>query len=186
VRRWLHEIGWGWHRATLAAHEDAPHRIERLARLRLHHDRVQAHAVMVCADARDMHLLPTGGVAWMPPGTPAEVMTPGKHEKPSLAGALQLATGTLLSCRGPRKNTGWFRDLLTLLDTTSPASGGTRLYVVADTSCRPKAKAVEPWLAHHPRLTLLWLPTYCPRAHPIERAFGDGHDTCTRNHKRQR
>jgi transposase len=33
---------------------------------------------------------------------------------------------------------------------------------------------------------LLWLPTYCPRANPIERVFGDVHDKCTRNHKRKR
>jgi aromatic ring-opening dioxygenase LigB subunit len=49
-----------------------------------------------------------------------------------------------------------------------------------------KAKAVEDWLAHHPRVTLLLLPTYCPRANPIERAFGDVHDLCTRNHTRKR
>jgi len=49
-----------------------------------------------------------------------------------------------------------------------------------------KAKAVEQWLATHPRFVLLWLPTYCPRANPIERAFGDVHDKCTRNHKRKR
>jgi hypothetical protein len=30
------------------------------------------------------------------------------------------------------------------------------------------------------------LPTYCPRANPIERAFGDVHDCYTRNHRRQR
>jgi transposase len=35
-------------------------------------------------------------------------------------------------------------------------------------------------------VTLLFLPTYCPRANPIERAFGDVHDCCTRNHQRQR
>jgi transposase len=38
----------------------------------------------------------------------------------------------------------------------------------------------------HPRFVLLWLPTYCPRANPIERAFGDVHDKCTRNHTRKR
>jgi hypothetical protein len=27
---------------------------------------------------------------------------------------------------------------------------------------------------------------YCPRANPIERAFGDVHDCCTRNHQRKR
>jgi DDE superfamily endonuclease len=79
-----------------------------------------------------------------------------------------------------------FRDLLTLLDTAYPASGVTRIYVVADNYCIHKAKAVEQWLANHPRFTLLWLPTYCPRANPIERAFGDVHDKCTRNHKRKR
>jgi transposase len=29
VRRWLHEIGWVWKRATLVAKDDDPHRIER-------------------------------------------------------------------------------------------------------------------------------------------------------------
>ena len=33
---------------------------------------------------------------------------------------------------------------------------------------------------------LLYLPTYCPRANPIERAFGDVHDKCTRNQTRKR
>ena len=45
---------------------------------------------------------------------------------------------------------------------------------------------MDQWLANHPRLTLLFLPTYCPCANPIERAFGDVHDLCTRNHTRKR
>ena len=49
-----------------------------------------------------------------------------------------------------------------------------------------KAKAVIAWLANHPRIVLLFLPTNCPRANPIERAFGDVHDKCTRNHTRKR
>jgi transposase len=62
----------------------------------------------------------------------------------------------------------------------------TRIYVVVDNYCIHKAKAVTQWLASHPRFVLLWLPTYCPRANPIERAFGDVHDKCTRNHQRKR
>ena len=61
-----------------------------------------------------------------------------------------------------------------------------RIYVVVDNYKIHKAKAVGQWLATHPRFELLWLPTYCPRANPIERAFGDVHDKCTRNHKRKR
>ena len=48
------------------------------------------------------------------------------------------------------------------------------------------ANAVEQWLATYPRVTRLFLPTYCPQATPIERAFGDVHDCGTRNHRRQR
>ena len=54
-----------------------------------------------------------------------------------------------------------------------------------DNYCIHKAKAVQQWVASHPRFALLWLPTYCPRANPIERAFGDIHDKCTRNHTRK-
>lgn len=49
-----------------------------------------------------------------------------------------------------------------------------------------KAKAVEEWLATHPRVRRLFLPTDCPRANPIERAFGEVHDRCTRHHTRKR
>lgn len=186
VRRWLHEIGWVWKRAKLVAKDDDPQRIDRLARIRFHHEHLQAREMMVFADELDIHLLPKVGAAWMPQGTQAEVMTPGKNEKHYLAGALHLATGKVLYCLGPRKNNGLFRNLLTLLDTTYPAPWVTRIYVVADNYCIHKAKAVEQWVASHPRFTLLWLPTYCPRANPIERAFGDVHDKCTRNHKRKR
>jgi transposase len=57
---------------------------------------------------------------------------------------------------------------------------------VADNYRIHKAKAVEEWLKHHPRFEVLWLPSYCPKANPIERAFGDVHDKCTRNHKWRR
>jgi transposase len=58
--------------------------------------------------------------------------------------------------------------------------------VVVDNYIIHKAKAVTQWLEKHPRFELLWLPTYCPKANPIERAFGDVHDKCTRNHQRKR
>jgi transposase len=57
--------------------------------------------------------------------------------------------------------------------------------VVVDNYKIHKAKAVVEWLSRHPRFELLWLPTYCPEANPIERAFGDVHDKVTRNHTRR-
>ena len=122
----------------------------------------------------------------MPKGTQQTVMTPGNHEKHYLAGALDLATGALLHSVAARKTNALFRDLLTRLDACYPAERYTRLYVVVDNYIIHHAKAVEQWLAAHPRLTPLWLLAYCPRANPIERACGDVYDLCTDNHTRKR
>jgi winged helix-turn-helix protein len=73
VRRWLHESGWVWTRAQLVAQDDAPHRIERLARMRFQHAHLHAPEGRVCADERDIHLLPKVGAVWMPQGTQADV-----------------------------------------------------------------------------------------------------------------
>src|SRR5262249_55832775 len=121
-----------------------------------------------------------------PKGPQVEVMTPGTNEKSYVAGALTRTTGALHHCRGPRKTPALFRDLLTLLDPSSAAPQVPRLSVVVDHYCIHKAKAVAQWLASHPRFVLLWLPTYCPRANAIERALGDVHNKCTRNHERKR
>lgn len=186
MRRWLHEIGWVWKRAKLVAKDDDPHRVERLARIRYVFEHLKLCEAMVFADELDIHLLPKVGCAWMPTGTQLEVMTPGQNQKHYLAGALELTTGVLHHCLGPRKTNVLFRELLTCLDVRYPAEQYTGLYVVVDNYKIHKAKAVEQWLAIHPRVTLLFLPTYCPRANPIERAFGDVHDCCTRNHQRNR
>jgi putative transposase len=186
MRRWLHEIGWVWKRAKLRAKDDDPHRVARLARIRWVFEQLKCCEAMVFADELDIHLLPKVGCAWMPKGTQMEVVTPGQNQKHYLAGALDLATGTLRHCLGARKTNALFRDLLALLETSYPAERYTQIYVVVDNYKIHKAKAVEQWLAAHPRVTLLFLPTYCPRANPIERAFGDVHDCCTRNHQRTR
>ena len=186
MRRWLHEVGWVWKRAKLVAKDDDPQRVTRLARIRYVFEQLKCCEAMVFADELDIHLLPKVGCAWMPKGTQLEVMTPGQNRSTTWLGLSISATGTLHHCLGPRKTNALFRDLLTMLEAHYPAERYTRLYVVVDNYKIHQAKAVEHWLAAHPRVTLLFLPTYCPRANPIERAFGDVHDCCTRNHRRKR
>jgi putative transposase len=186
MRRWLHEIGWVWKRTKLVAKDDDPQRVNRVARIRWVFEQLKRCEAMVCADEWDIHLLPKVGCAWMPKGTQGAVMTPGQNQKHSLAGALDPATGTLHHCLGPRNTNALFRDLLGLLEVNYPAERYTRVYVVVDHDKIHKAKAVAQGLPAHPRVTRLFLPTYCPQANPIERAFGDVHDLCTRNHTRQR
>jgi transposase len=186
MRRWVHEVGWVWKRAKLVAKDDDPQRVVRLARIRFVYEQLRLWEALVFADALDIHLLPKVGYAWMPQGTQVEVMTPGTHEKHDLAGALDPATGILHHCVGPRKTNGLFRDVLQTLEAAYPAVHYQRISVVVDNYKIHKAKAVQEWLANHPRVRLLLLPTYGPRANPIERAFGDVHDLCTRNHTRKR
>jgi transposase len=121
MRRWVHEVGWVWKRAKLVATDDDPHRVVRLARIRFVYEQLRLCEALVFADALDMHLLPQVGYAWMPQGPQVEVMTPGTNEKHDLAGALELATGTLHHAVGPRKTNELFRELLQRLDKAYPA-----------------------------------------------------------------
>jgi putative transposase len=186
MRHWLHEVGWEWKRAKVAAKDDDPDRVEKLARIRLAFEQLRADMALFFADELDINLLPKVGYQWMPKGEQVKVLTPGTNEKRYLAGALDITTGKITHCVWYRKQTGLFLELLATLDRTHPAPLFTHLTVVVDNAKLHKAKKVQQWLAAHPRFELLYLPTYCPDANPIERAFGDVHDKCTRNHTRKR
>ena len=186
VRRWLQTLGWEGTRAKLAAKEDDPQRVERQARIRHAFEQLRAGWALFFADEVDIRLLPKVGYQWRPKGEPVEVRTPGTKEKRDLAGALDITTGTTQHCVWYRQTTGVFLDLLATLDREYPARVFARLSVVVDTSKLHYAGEVEKGLAAHPRFPVLFLPPYCPKANPLERACGDVHDQCTRNHPRKR
>jgi len=183
VRCWLHEMGYVWKRARHVAKDDDPERARKLARIRSVFEQLGASEAMLFADELDIHLLPKIGYQWMLKGTQTEVMTPGSNKKMFLAGALDIITGKVLYTVGCRKNRFLFIELLNRIDRTYKRFD--RIYVVIDNYKIHKAKDVQKWFDAHSRFEPLWLPTYCPRANPIERAFGDVHDKCTRNHKRK-
>jgi len=184
--RWLHTLGWVWKRAQLVARDDDPLRVEKLARIRYTLETLGKRAVLLFADELDIHLLPKVGYQWMLRGETVKIVTPGQNQKHYLAGALEPQSGRLVHCTSPRKTNALFRALLDHLEWLYPPAQFTTIYVVVDNYGIHKAKAVARWLATHPRFVLLFLPTYCPKANPIERAFADVHDKCTRNHQRKR
>jgi len=186
IRRWLHALGWRWKRAKLVAKDNDPERLPKLARIRWTWEMLRPRDVLLFADELDISLLPKPGYQWMEQGTQVEVMTPGQNEKRYLAGAWDVRTGQMHYRVWARKTNGLFRDLLDTLAAAYPARRFDRIWVVVDNYKIHKAQAVECWLAAHPRFELVFLPTYCPRASPIERIFGDVHDHITRNHKRKR
>jgi transposase len=185
VRRWLHALGWVWKRTKLAAKDNDPERIPKLARIRLLWEGLQPRQALLFADELDIQLLPKSAYQWMKKGTQVEVMTPGKNEKRYWAGAWDGRTGQVHHCVWARKTNGLFRALLASVEMAYPARRYDRIYVVVDNYKIHKARAVEQWLATHRRVELVFLPTYCPKANPIERLFGDTHDKVTRNHTRK-
>jgi len=186
IRRALHQLGYSWKRARPRGRDDDPKRIGLLAQIRYLIETLPRNAALFFADELDIHLLPKVGYEWMPKGTQREVRTPGTNEKHYLAGALDYQTGQMVHVTGERKNRFLFLHLLEAIEQAYPASRYPHLYVVADNYKIHTAKAVNEWLVDHPRIQLVWLPSYCPKANPIERAFGDIHDKCTRNHQRKR
>src|SRR5205823_3178941 len=103
MRRWLHALGWVWKRAQLVARDDDPQRVEKLAHIRHTLETLVKRAVVLFADELDIHLLPKVGYQWMPQGTTVKLVTPGQNQKHYLAGALELKSGRLVYCTGPRK-----------------------------------------------------------------------------------
>ena len=184
VRSWLHELGYVWKRAKHVAKDDDPERARKLGRIRSVFEQLGASEALLFADELDIHLLPKIGYQWMLKGTQEEVMTPGSNKKMFLAGALDIMTGKILHTVGCSKNRFLFIELLNRIERTYKKFD--RIYVVVDNYKIHKAKDVQKWLDAHSRFEPLWLPTYCPRANPIERVFGDVQDKCTRNHKRKR
>jgi len=185
VRRWLHALDWRWKRTKLAAKDNDPDRVRKLARIRLLWEGLSPRQTLLFADELDIALLPKSGYQWMKKGTQVEVMTPGKNQKRYLAGAWDGRTGQVHHCVWASKTNALFRALLESIEAAYPARRYDRIYVVVDNYKIHKAQAVGRWLAAHPRFELVFLPTYCPQANPIERLFGDTHDKVTRNHRRK-
>jgi hypothetical protein len=57
MRHWLHERGWEWKRAKVAAKDDDPERVGKLARMRLACAQLRAGAALVFADELDINRL---------------------------------------------------------------------------------------------------------------------------------
>jgi hypothetical protein len=186
VRRCLPALDWGWKRAKLAAQDSDPERSSKRARIPSVSEHVGRRAALLFADELALPLLPKVGAPWMPRATPVELLTPGQKEHRYGAGALALHTGQVPHCLWFRKMTGLFLDRWKVLDGAYPARHFHRIFMVADNSQIHQAAAVQRGLRQHPRLVLLFLPTDCPPAHPLERGCGDWHDKVTRHHRRKR
>jgi transposase len=175
VRRLLHERGWRWRRPRLAPagvlrRKQDPQAAVKLAAIERAKD-LAAHGLihLLFCDECDLHLLPVVRAMWMK-GERVRVPTPGQNARHAFFGALDAASGVFHWSDHDRKLAVSF---VAFLDQLALAYPERPLYLVLDSAPTHTAKAVERWLALHPRVQVLWLPKYAAHeVNPAERIWG--------------
>jgi transposase len=169
-------VGCPWSKAAKTR------RINAINKLRAN---CRRNEVIVYEDEVDIHLNPKIGMDWMNRGHQKEVLTPGKNQKRYLAGALNPDTGELTIVEGSKKNSDLF---LRMLESLSERyRDAKRIYVILDNYRIHSSRIVQAALSHRlTKITLVFLPPYCPNENKIERVWKDLHDEVTRNHPHAR
>jgi transposase len=159
-------------------------RIRRLRAIQRLIDNLAPDEVALYLDEVDIHLNPKVGPDWTLTGNQKYVRTPGCNEKRYLAGALNPKTNKLTWVEGDRKNSLLFLELVYKLVTkTYPKA--RRIHLVLDNYGIHNSQQVRLALKSPAasRVTLHFLPPYCPDHNRIERLWKDLHDNVTRNHR---
>mgnify|MGYP001241964367 CR=1 FL=1 len=118
----------------------------------------------------EVHLHPHLTRMWAPVGQQPEIPAPGLNQKKIVYGGVNYRTGQLTYTLADSKcGTQFILFLMTLL------AGYTskRLLVVCDNGRFHTTKAVKAFLhLHRDKMSILWLPPYCPSLNLIERLWG--------------
>lgn len=155
----------------------------RLKKIRKMLEALPEGDVAVYADEVDIHLNPKIGPDWTLRGLRKEVVTPGQNEKRYLAGALNVKTERLTWVEGDRKTSDLFiKQLWQLVKRDYPKA--RRIHIILDNCRIHKSHRTQLALdALKEKVSLHFLPPYCPNENHIERIWKDLHDNVTRNHR---
>lgn len=168
VRRVLWALDYRWRRPRHRLPTD-PAAAAKMRALCLRIVRAPAAAAILCQDECDLHLLPVLRAMWMPKGRQTRIPSPGTNRKRAVFGALEWETGRWLYAVTERKRAVEF---VAFLEAVLAAYPGRPVLLVVDNASIHTAKVVSAWLAAHPRLELLFLPTYSGHAeNPVEKVW---------------
>jgi transposase len=168
VRRVVVGLGYRWRRPKHVLPED-PEAARKMWALFERVMNAPPGAAILCGDECDVHLLPVLRAMWMPQGRQAQVPTPGTNRKVAAIGALEPATGRWTYGLYKRKGAVEFIHFLERLVAAYP---GRPILLVLDNAGIHTARPVRTWLALHPGVELLFLPTYSGHRHnPVEKVW---------------
>jgi transposase len=168
VRRMLHRLGFSWHRPKLwpARRPDSERVIKET---RLAEALADPDATLIAVDECECHLLASLRAMWQRIGQQVRLPTPGLNRRRSIFGGLNLRTGAWhYRLADHKRSTDFIAFLVVLL---SVYATGT-LYVIVDNASIHHSQAMLAWQIQHPRLQLIYLPTYSGhRLNPVEKVW---------------
>ena len=115
---------------------------------------------------------------WFPKGAQRLIKTFGQHESVNLIGTLNYETGEIYIEEAEEWNAEVFLGFLNNILALYPKG---KIVMVLDNSRVHHAVLLHEFLAANPRLTLMFLPAYCPKLNIIEGLWGWLKDTCVNN-----
>lgn len=177
------KIRWGRPKPIVGCPWKKRRRLQRLRHIQRLVENLPPHVVVLYVDEVDIHLNPKIGPDYMLRGTQKTVLTPGKNEKRYLAGAFNARTGRLTWVESDCKNSDLFiEQLWRLVREDYPRA--RHIHIILDNYRIHSSRRTQLALtALADRVTLHFLPPYCPDHNRIERVWKDLHDNVTRNHR---
>ena len=168
VRRAVRALDFRWRRPRHELRRD-PEAAPKMWALADRLWRAPAAAAVLCLDECDVHLLPALRAMWMGRGRQARVPTPGGNRKRAVFGALDPETGAWHYAVAARKRAVEF---VAFLEQLAAAYPERPLLLVLDDASIHRAKPVGAWLAEHPAVELLYLPSYSGHEqNPVEKVW---------------
>jgi transposase len=120
-------------------------------------------------DECDLHTHPHLAKVWQRRGQPLSVPAAGEDERIAVYGALDYASGRVLSQTAASKDGGGFAAFLEQIAQTWPDQ---TLVLVLDNASYHRGKAMRTWWAGQDgRLLPFWLLTYAPHLNLLERVW---------------
>lgn len=168
VRRTLHAIRFSWHRPKLwPAHRRDPERVVKEAYLA--EVLADPHLTLVAADESEVHLLAILRSCWQRIGAQWKLPTPGQNARRSIFGGLNLRTGQWHFSLTDHKRSA---DFIAFLSALLVIYGTGPIGVIVDNASIHHSQALLLWLVGHPRIHLVFLPTYSGhRLNPVEKVW---------------
>jgi transposase len=166
VRGVLHDLGaaWGRPRLTMPDQVDPDKAAKQWA---IAHAVISAppETAVLYADETRLQLLPLLRAMWQWVGQQVRIPTPGTNVTRTLLGALNIHSGQWDYLIRPRCTA---QDFIAFLEHLLTAYPEGPILLIVDNFSSHKARLVSAWLCDHPRLQVLFLPTYCSHLNPVE------------------